>query len=125
MSELGRLIPGSPDDLSYMSGHIQTMDGRLKIEMEGVEADCDQQRPSHRIITHARDKSKVQIGSAWLKTSRHGPQKGKRFFSIQIDHPERSVALNVAAFLDEKTGEWVIVWRRRDAQSPTPTASAA
>lgn len=117
MSELGRLAPSSPGDLSYLSGHVQTLDGRISIAIEGDETLCDQQRPSHRITTRARDGSTVVVGAAWLKTARHGPEKGRRFFSIQIDYPERISALNAAAFLDEKTGDWVIVWRRRGAQS--------
>jgi uncharacterized protein (DUF736 family) len=123
MSELGRLQPSSTDDLSYLSGHIQTLEGRLAIALEGDESLCDQQRPSHRVITRARDGSMHEIGAAWLKTARHGQQKGKRFFSIQIDHPERPAPLNVAAFFDDRTGEWVIVWRRRGVQSPGATAA--
>jgi uncharacterized protein (DUF736 family) len=123
MSELGRLLPSSTNDLSYLSGHIQTLDGRLAIALEGDERLCDQQRPSHRITTRVRDGSMLEIGAAWLKTARHGSQKGKRFFSIHIDHPERSAPLNVAAFLDEKTGEWIVVWRRRSVQSPTATTA--
>ena len=124
MSELGRLVSSSPDDLSYLSGHIQTLDGRWAIAMEGDEAYRDQKRPSHRISTRARDGSTIEIGAAWLKTAQHGPQKGKRFFSIQIDHPERRAALNVAAFFDEKTGEWVIAWRRRGTQSASAATAA-
>jgi uncharacterized protein (DUF736 family) len=89
------------------------MDGRLPIALRGDETLCDQPRPSHRIATRARDGSMIDTGAAWLKTTRHGPQKGKQFLSIQIDNPERAAAMNVAAFPDEKTGEWVIVWRRR------------
>lgn len=117
MSEIGRLTPSAPGDLSYLSGHIQTLEGRLPIEAEGDERLCDQQRPSHRITTKARDGSTVSIGSAWLKTARHGPQKGKQFLSIQIDHPERQSALNVAAFPSEDGSDLVIVWRRRGAQA--------
>ncbi len=124
MNDLGRLVPSSSDDLSYLSGYIQTLDGRLVIAMEGDEAYSNQQRPSHRITMRARDGSMTEIGAAWLKTAQHGPQKGKRFFSIQIDHPERHAPLNVAAFLDEKTGEWTVMWRRR-VLSPAATASAA
>jgi uncharacterized protein (DUF736 family) len=116
MSEIGRLIPSRSGDLSYLSGHIQTLDGRIPIAIEGEEALFDQQRPSHRITTRARDGSTVDIGAAWLKIARRGPEKGKRFYSIQLDHPERQSALNAAAFLEEKTGDWVIVWRRRGAQ---------
>jgi uncharacterized protein (DUF736 family) len=97
MSELGRLTPSAPDDLTYLSGHLYTLSGRMTIALEGDVALCDQQRPSHRIKMRAGDGSYVEIGAAWLKTTRNGPQKGKKFFSIEVDHPERSGPLNVAA----------------------------
>jgi uncharacterized protein (DUF736 family) len=125
MSELGRLTPSTPGDLTYLSGHLYTLRGRMAVVLEGDVALCDQQRPSHRIKMRALDGSYVEIGAAWLKTARNGPQKGKKFLSIQVDHPERSGPLNVAAFLDEKTGDCVISWRRRGDQSPTHTATAA
>src|ERR1700733_11598658 len=103
MSELGRLTPSAPGDLTYLSGHLYTLSGRMTVALEGDVALCDQQRPSHRIMMRAPDGSSVEIGAAWLKTARHGPQKDKKFFSIQVDHPERSGPLNVAAFLDETT----------------------
>lgn len=121
MTDLGRLSPSTPGETAYLTGQIQTLDGRLAIALDGDETLCDQKRPSHRITTKARDGTSVDIGAAWLKTATHGPQKGKRFFSIQIDHPERTSPLNVAAFLDEETGDWIILWRRRGLQ----TASSA
>ena len=119
MSDVGKLVPAAAGDLSYLSGHIQTMDGRFAIALEGNPNDRDQNRPSHRITTPARDRSSLQIGAAWLKTSKHGPHAGKLFFSIQIDHPERPQPINVAAFEDPSTGEWNIVWRRRTSRATT------
>ena len=125
MSELGRLVASSPNDVSYLSGYMQTLDGRLAIALEGDEFLCDQQKPSHRITTRARDGSAVEIGAAWLKTTQHGLQKGKRFFSILIDHPERLGPLNVAAFLDGTSGDWVITWRRRGTRALSTATKAA
>jgi len=113
MADIGKLTPSSPGDLAYLSGHIQTLDRRIAITVEGDPALCDTARPSHRIYTLAPDRSRPEIDAAWLKTCRHGPQAGKQFLSIQIDHPDRPAPLNAAAFLDDKTGEWVIVWQRR------------
>ena len=120
MSELGKLVPSEKDDLTSLSGHIQTLWRRLIVSIEGDPSLCDQQRPSHRIIMRASDGSNVEIGAAWLKTAQSGPERGRRFFSIQISHPELP-QLNVAAFLDDKTGDWIVVWRRRK----TPTVSTA
>jgi uncharacterized protein (DUF736 family) len=120
MSEIGKLTPSTRGDLSYLSGHIQTMDGRLSIALEGNPKERDQNRPSHRITTRTRDGSILQSGAAWLKTSKHGPHAGTPFFSIQIDHHELRQAINVAAFEDSNTGEWTIVWRRSTPQAATP-----
>jgi hypothetical protein len=60
MSEVGKLTPSSPDDLAYLSGHIQTFDGRLVIAVEGDLKLRDDKRPSHRVITRARDGSSMQ-----------------------------------------------------------------
>jgi uncharacterized protein (DUF736 family) len=124
MSQLGQLTPSSPGDLAHLTGYVQTLDGRLAIAIYGDPTRCDQERPSHRIITRARDGSRVEIGVAWLKTARHGPKKGSRFFSIQIDHPERAAPINVAASFDENGGAWSIMWRRRGAQSPASATTA-
>lgn len=118
-------MPSTPGDLTYLSGHLYTLSGRMAVALEGDVALCDQQRPSHRITMRARDGSQLEIGAGWLKTTRNGPQKGKKSFFIQVDHPERSGPLNVAAFLDEITGDWVIAWRRRRDQSSTGAATAA
>lgn len=119
MSEIGKLTPSTRGDLSYLSGHILTMDGRLSIALEGNPGERDQNRPSHQITARTRDGSDIQVGAAWLKTSKHGPQAGKPFFSIQIDHPERPQPINVAAFEDASSGEWTIVWRRRTSRAAT------
>jgi uncharacterized protein (DUF736 family) len=119
MSETGKLVPATAGDLSYLSGHIQTMDGRFAIALEGNPNDRDQSRPSHRITTPTRDGSRLQTGAAWLKTCKDGPHASKVFFSIQIDHPELPQPINVAAFEDASTGEWTIVWRRRASRAAT------
>lgn len=125
MTEIGRLTASTDGDLTYLTGYHYTLRGRVPIVLEGDIALCDQRRPSHRITMRADDGSFVQIGSAWLKTATHGHQRGTKFFSVQIDHEERSGPLNAAAFHDEKTGDWLIVWRRRGAQPPAPTSTAA
>lgn len=79
MSEIGRLARSSPGEVLYLSGHIQTLDRRISIAIEGDETLCDQPRPSHRITTRARDGSTMDVGAAWLKTARHGPEKRQAF----------------------------------------------
>jgi uncharacterized protein (DUF736 family) len=123
MSELGRLTSANPNNLSQLTGYIQTLQTRLSIILSGDERLCDAREPSHRITARARHGGDVQIGSAWLKTAKHGPRNGARFFSITIDDPSLDRPLNVAAFRDEESGEWVVVWRRRGVQAETSAAA--
>lgn len=117
MSELGRLTSANPDNLSQLTGYIQTLQTRLSISLSGNEGLIDAAEPSHRITARARHGGDVQIGSAWLKTAKHGPRSGARFFSIAIDDPSLDRALNVAAFRDDEASDWVVVWRRRSMQT--------
>jgi uncharacterized protein (DUF736 family) len=123
MSELGRLSPANPNDLSQLTGYIQTLQTRLSISLSGDERLCDAREPSHRITARARHGGDVQIGSAWLKTAKHGPHKGARFFSITIDDPSLDRPLNVAAIRDDTSDDWIVIWRRRGAQAVVGAAA--
>jgi hypothetical protein len=79
MSEIGRLVQATPDSLSHFTGFYETLDTRLSIQIEGDPALCDAREPSHRIFARTRSRSLSQIGSAWLKTAKHGPRAGQRF----------------------------------------------
>jgi uncharacterized protein (DUF736 family) len=123
MSELGRLSPAKPNDLSLLTGYIQTLHTRLSISLSGDESMCDAREPSYRIYARARHGGDVQIGSAWLKTAKRGPRIGTRFFSITIDDPTLDRPLNVAAFRDDTSGDWIVIWRRRSMQSDLAAAA--
>ncbi len=97
---------------------MQTLDGRLAIALEGDEFLCDQQKPSHRITTRARDGSAVEIGAAWLKIDPARVYKKANGSSPSSSITQSALApLNVAAFLDGTSGDWVIIWRRRGTRS--------
>ena len=113
MTDIGKLMPSEPKSLSHLTGSIETLDASLSVRLDGDEALCDARQPSHRIYARNRSGNDIQIGSAWLKTAKHGPRAGDRFLTLSIDYPGLSAALNVAAFADRDTGEWTIVWRRR------------
>lgn len=119
MAELGKLTPSKTGDLTYLSGYLQTMQGRTAMTIEGDPALCDDRRPSHRVYALAPDRSRVDIGAAWLKTTKHGPKAGEKFLSIQIDHPDRPQPLNTAAFLDPASGDWIMVWTRKRGTQAT------
>lgn len=118
MTEIGRLQPAKPDSLASLSGYIQTLDARLLIRVTGDEALCDDRRPSHRVVARTGNGADVEIGAAWLKTAKHGLRAGERFLSLSIDYPGLSAALNVAAFRDKASSDWVVLWRRRSVQDP-------
>lgn len=117
MTQIGRLKAAAPDSLGQLRGEIQTLDHRLPLRLEGDEALCDSRTPSHRIYARNRAGAEIEVGSAWLKTAKHGPRTGERFLTLSIDYPGLAAALNVAAFLDRQSGDWVILWRRRGVQA--------
>ncbi len=124
MIEIGKLVAAALDDVERLTGYIETVEIRLLIRLEGDAELCDAQQPSHRILGKARSGAEVLIGNAWLKTAKHGQRIGERFFSITIDYPGLSGGpINVAAFLDPNRRDWIIVWRRRGAQTATETAA--
>lgn len=113
MTELGRMRPTPPELQARFVGQLHTMQQTYSIRLEGDELLCDSRSPSHRVYARNRMGDDVQIGSAWLKTAKHGPRAGERFLTFSIDFPELPSALNVAAFRDPAQGDWVITWRRR------------
>lgn len=117
MTQIGRLKALVADSLAQLRGEIQTLDHRLPIRLEGDESLCDSRTPSHRIYARNRAGAEIEVGSAWLKTTKHGPRAGERFLTLSIDYPGLAAPLNVAAFLDRATGDWIILWRRRGIQA--------
>ena len=118
MTQIGKLTPTHPDGLAELTGHIDTMDASYPVRVIGDDGLYDGQRPSHRIYSRSRAGRDVEIGQAWLKTAARGPQAGERFFSLTIDYPGIPAPLNVAAFKDSSSGDWIVTWRRRGAQKP-------
>jgi uncharacterized protein (DUF736 family) len=113
MTEIGRLKPANTDSLATMAGYVQTLDSRLALRLTGDETRCDSKTPSHRIYARTRMGTEVEVGAAWLKTAKAGPRAGERFLTLSIDYPGLASALNVAAFSDQASGEWIVLWRRR------------
>lgn len=123
MTDIGRLKPADPDSLARFVGHIQTLDRRIMVRIEGDESLCDARAPSHRIFGRTGAGTEAKVGCAWLKTTKNGSRAGQRFLTLSVDYPGLGPALNVAAFLDPETGDWVIVWRRRGVQQPAELAA--
>jgi len=115
MAEIGRLQPEIESSLSRLAGRLDTMDGSYLVRLEGDERLCNDRQPSHRVIARSRTGHEVEVGSAWLKTTKHGPNVGLQFFSITIDHPGLPAPLNVAAFPNRERSDWIVTWRRRGA----------
>lgn len=116
MTTIGRLKQRIPGSLTKFNGDIQTPEFRFYIRIEGDEDLCDDRKPSHVITGNppSGGQQDVELGKAWLKTIKNGPNTGDKFLSISIDFPGNKSPLNVAAFRDPDTGDWSIVWRRRN-----------
>jgi uncharacterized protein (DUF736 family) len=116
MAQIGKLTPTHRNGLAEFLGHIDTMDASYPVRVIGDDGLYDGQRPSHRIYSRSRAGRDVEIGQGWLKTATRGPQAGERFLSLTIDYPGFPEPLNVAAFKDRASDDWIITWRRRGGQ---------
>jgi uncharacterized protein (DUF736 family) len=123
MTEIGRLRETTPGSLAKLTGHISTMEQTFAVRLEGDESLCDTPCASYRIYARNRTGVDVQIGSAWCKTAKRGARAGERFLTLSIDFPGLPVALNVAAFRDPASGEWVVTWRRRGTRNAEEAAA--
>ena len=90
-------------------GYINTLQIRVNIRLVENTNRSNPNSPDKVIFGKAESGHESQIGAAWLKKSK----EGKEFYSIAIDDPSFPTPLNVAAFFNEDTQEWVIQHRRR------------
>lgn len=93
------------------SGNIKTLSRKINFSMCENEQKTSDNAPDY-LIFGIEENSDVQIGSVWKKEiMREG--KKVEFLSINIDDPSFETSLNVAAFLNSFSGDYEIIWRRR------------
>ena len=69
--------------------------------------------PAYRVIAISDAGVEVDIGAVWVKSMKKPGREGEEFLSLALDDPSFPKRLNVAAFKDPVTGEWNIMFRRR------------
>jgi len=112
MAIIGELRSTDPASLKRLTGYLDHPEGRIVISVEGDPTLLDTRKPSHTIFQRSASGHPIEIGKAWLKTAKTGPNPNSRFFSMTIESPYMNLRLNVAAFAND-SGSFDIVWRRQ------------
>ena len=117
MSKIGNLKSKTVNGRDVYSGSICTLEHSIIITMRPISGKASDNAPSHEISTMNKDGIETEIGAAWEKQFSRGTNPGEKFFSITIDDPSFNRPLNVAAFKNGQTGDWDIMYRRRQERA--------
>ena len=117
MSTIGKLKPAKDQNGEFLSGYIQTLEISLQLRLYPIREPAGVNSPSHRIFALGKDNSEIEIGAGWTKTMSNPDRFGEEFLSISIDDPSLPQALNVAAFKEDNSENYVITFRRRMAKA--------
>lgn len=117
MSKIGTLSPTGPGDFwSDLRGKVRTLAFKADIRIEAIrEQSANPDAPSHRVSILAADSDPMEIGSAWSRKIKRGPNEGDTFLSVTLDDPSFPHPLNFAVFRESENA--VATWRRRQDQA--------
>ena len=116
MSTIGKLGTKMINGNEIVFGTINTLEFSFRFELRKLPMREIENAPNYGIFVDNKDGVETQTGVAWKKQLLRGENTGETFFALSFDDPSFSKSLNVAAFKDQKTGEWEIVYRRRQDQ---------
>lgn len=112
--KVGELQEKNMNGTKSLFGNISTMTFSMALEFyEGPKSEKNANSPFYTISGKNNSGGRVQIGAAWIKHLKRGPNSGEEFLTITIDDPSLPRALNLAAFKNADTGIWEIMFRRR------------
>lgn len=113
MATIGRFRSVHVDDpLKELSGDIRTLNFNADVLIKRVLASDHPDAPTHRVLAQSKAGDFVEVGSAWTKQTKTGPNPGDEFLSVSIDDPSFDHPLNFAVF-SEGDGKWIATFRRR------------
>jgi len=98
-------------------GVISTLQISLTIELHPAPKTDNTRSPNHFIYAWGENGVRIKVGAAWIKTMKRGPSAGEEFLTLTIDDPSLQRPLNVAAFKNTETGNWDIMFRRRQEKA--------
>ena len=116
MRPVGKLLLADKGNYSQCEGHIATLEFDLRIDIASLESPRSIKSPTHSVASYNAHGTRVEIGAAWLKTSKATHTLGKKFFSIVIDDPSFSKPLNLMAFPNSDETEMDLVLERNRGQ---------
>ena|SRR5690242_9105050 len=114
---IGELKEKSVKNGKILVGQIATLEIDLSIELIPLAKRDNSNAPTYAIYARNISGTSVQIGAAWVRTMKRGANIGEEFLSITIEDPSLRHSLNVAAFKNHETGNWDVVYRRRQEKA--------
>lgn len=100
-----------------LEGAISTLENDISFFAVKLPAATNPNAPSHKLCAWNRNGAEVQIGSAWTKAVKSAERYGDEFLTLTFDDPSFEKPLNVAAFKNAETGDWDIMFRRRQSRA--------
>jgi uncharacterized protein (DUF736 family) len=113
MSKIGMIEERQNANGLVLAGSIQTMELSFNFFLEAAAASDNPSAPSHRICAWSKSGEAVPVGSAWTKQITKPGREGETFFTLTFDDPSFDRPLNVAAFKNAQSGNWDVMFRRR------------
>lgn len=114
---IGELKEKTVGNTKILVGTISTLSVSLNIELSPTPKTENPNAPNYTIYAWSDSGVRVQVGAAWVKTMKRGPNAGEDFLTMTIDDPSMNRPLNVAAFRNPETNKWDITFRRRQEKA--------
>ena len=115
--KIGELQEKITNSGKILVGVINSLAFSASIEFHPAPKSENTNSPAFIIYAKSNNGGRVQIGAAWIKHLKKGPNSGEEFLTITIDDPSLPRALHLAAFQNPETNNWEIMFRRRQEQS--------
>jgi len=112
MSELGKLLPGNPDDLfEHLVGELNCLGFNCIIEIIRIgDPTTSAKKPTHEVYRIKND-DRFKFGGAWLQFNK----RGEPYLSVVIDDPTLAAEIKLAVF--RRHDHAVFSFRRQSALS--------
>lgn len=93
-------------------GNYQDLKNKISLTLDPTGEQVGSNLPSHRVMVTTRDGELIDCGACWSKKGQRGRVEGRVFYTMTLDDPSFDQALSLAAFPDDATGIFNLVWRR-------------
>ena len=113
MSTIGRIQRRATKGGDLLEGYISTLIYNFRFKLVAAPTSANPNAPKYHIVTRNNAGIDVVIGAAWVKTIKRGEKEGDEFLTLTFDDPSFPKSLNVAAFKNSDTGDYDVVFRRR------------